>query len=82
MNKLKTLKEIKGDFGNLSFDDNLKFKIKTEAINWIKDCNCREGSLYCDCCVRFLEFFNITEKDLEEKEKWKKKYSVKNAKED
>ena len=55
-------------------------KVKAEAIKWVKNCSCKKIKIkiqdnnepikeewhrnYCFACLRFIEFFNITEEDL------------------
>ncbi len=62
MKELKTLKDIRGGIDEYYgiFYKNLR----EEAIKWVKK------EVFCSLCEDdFKEFFNITEKDLEEKNK-------------
>ncbi|KKN01268.1 hypothetical protein LCGC14_1129260 [marine sediment metagenome] len=73
--KLKTLKDIEKDYvGNPSNYENVsKDVLKKEAIKWVKN---RDKKRTMDNVMEtgrllfkdFLEFFNITEKDLQSKE--------------
>ena len=66
----------------LLFQDAIFLKIKQEAIKWVAYCPCEKVKIkikdnnepireewhrdYCFACLRFIEFFNITEEELED----------------
>lgn len=49
-------------------EDLIKKKLKEEAIKWIKNCDRGPCSfrLSCFACQRFIDFFNIKEKELQD----------------
>jgi hypothetical protein len=58
--KLKTLEDIETYHGEYD-------KIRDEAIKWVKELQKHEKTLIDVGC--FVQLFNLTEEDLEEKEK-------------
>ena len=66
--EFKTLKEI---FEKSKYKDIIERELKAEVVKWVKNCECKKlhwGSKRCEACWRFINFFNLTESDLEEKE--------------
>ena len=77
--KLKTLKDFNLCCEN-SDCKRAEFILKQEAIKWVKDCPCERVKVkiiddneperqeihrnYCFACLRFINFFNLTEEDL------------------
>ena len=64
--KLKTLKDLEEKFEFLTGDINMVIseKLKKEAIKWVKAFDKMGETI---TCLRFIDFFNITEDEL----KWK-----------
>jgi len=75
--KLKTLKDFENKQNDATIS---RIELKAEAVKWVKNCSCEKIKIkikdndepireeyhrdYCFACLRFILFFNLTEKDL------------------
>ena len=63
--KLKTLKDLDFvDCGKFASNSLIKYKIKAEAIKWVKDAMNKDPDNWYIRCEVMLIFHNITEEDL------------------
>lgn len=62
MEKLKTLKDLKGHMSG-GTDCVLTWEVRQEAIKWVKEIN-KDGGMCHTCDELWMRFFNITEEEL------------------